>query len=258
MPFPNFRKKHYQDSIVNPKEALDYFQKIFKSANFAPPIAIIFCYSEDLMEEISNQHLVTTIKRPTVGRLSLVNQTKGRVAILGNFGIGAPMAVIRMEEFAALGVKKFITIGTAGTLQKNLQIGDIVVCKKAIRDEGTSYHYLKPSKYAYASEEMTERIKESLEKMGKKYTLGTSWTIDAPYRETVAEAKHYQAEGVLTVEMEAAALFAVGKFRHLEVGALFAVSDSLAELEWVPHLRSPRTMKGLRIIYQVALDVLSQ
>ena len=80
-------------------------------------------------------------------------------------------------------------------MQKNLKIGDLIVCEKAIRDEGTSHHYLKASKYAYASKKMTERIRKSLDNLGQKYFLGTSWTVDAPYRETVAEAKQYQKEG---------------------------------------------------------------
>ena len=92
-----------------------------------------------------------------------------------------------------------------------------MVCEKAIRDEGTSHHYLKPSKYAYASKDMTQKIKNSLDKFKQKYFVGTSWTIDAPYRETVAEATQYQKEGVATVEMEASALFAVSQYRNVEL-----------------------------------------
>ena len=109
---------------------------------------------------------------------------------------------IALEELIAFGVKRFISIGTAGTLQKDIKVGDLIVCEKAIRDEGTSYHYLKPSKYAYASKEMTKRIKNALDALEQKYFVGTSWTIDAPYRETVVEARQYQKEGVATVEMK--------------------------------------------------------
>ena len=66
------------------------------------------------------------------------------------------------------------------------------------------------------------------------YRAGVSWTIDTPYRETVAEARRYQAEGVLCVEMEAAALFAVAKVRALQVASAFTISDSLADLVWNP------------------------
>jgi uridine phosphorylase len=131
-----------------------------------------------------------------------------------------------------------------------------MVCEKAIRDEGTSHHYLKHSKYAYASKEMTNKIKRSLEKFKQKYFVGTSWTIDAPYRETVAEAKQYQKEGVATVEMEASALFAVAQYRNVELGAIFTISDSLAELQWKPKFHLKKTKKGLEILYKIAVDVL--
>ena len=142
------------------------------------------------------------------------------------------------------------------TLQKNITIGGLMVCEKAIRDEGTSHHYLKHSKYAYASKDMTNKIKKSLDKFKQKYFIGTSWTIDAPYRETVAEAKQYQKEGVATVEMEASALFAVAQYRNVELGAIFTISDSLAELEWKPKFHFKKTKQGLEILYKVAVDVL--
>ena len=94
------------------------------------------------------------------------------------------MAVIVLEELAMTGVKRFMSIGTAGTLQKRIKAGDLVVCDRAICDEGTSHHYREHSKYAHASEEMTAGIIASLKKRRRKYVVGTSWTIDAPFRET--------------------------------------------------------------------------
>ena len=75
-------------------------------------------------------------------------------------------------------------------------------------------------------------------------------------RETVAEARHYQAEGVATVEMEASALFAVAAFRGVEMGAMFTVSDSLASLKWKPEFHSELTQKGLETIYRAAVHAL--
>ena len=103
---------------------------------------------------------------------------------------------------------------------------------------------------------MTNKIKNSLDKLNQKHFVGTSWTIDAPYRETVAEAKQYQKEGVATVEMEASALFAVAQYRNVELGAIFTISDSLAELEWKPKFHLKKTKTGLEILYKVAVDVL--
>ncbi len=241
--------------MFTPSEFMAYQKKRGKYPTFKIPEGVIFCYQRSLMEFILENHKTTKVEG-FYGEMYLLDETNGKVAVIGKFGIGSPVVATLLEELIAFGVKKFISIGTAGTLQKNIAIGDLMVCEKAIRDEGTSHHYLKHSKYAYASKDMTNRIKKSLDKFKQKYFVGTSWTIDAPYRETVAEAKQYQKEGVATVEMEASALFAVAQYRNVELGAIFTISDSLAELEWKPKFHLKKTKKGLEILYKVAINVL--
>ena len=219
------------------------------------PSGVILCYQRSLMNYIMENHKTTALAGSYRGLLSL-DETGGKVAVTGNFGIGAPAAVTVMEDLIASGVAKFISVGSAGTLQKHIKPGDLMVCERAIRDEGTSHHYLKPAKYAHASKEMSARIKKALDQAGLGYFTGTSWTIDAPYRETVAEARRYQKEGVATVEMEASALFAVAQFRKAEIGAIFTVSDSLAELRWKPKFHSRKTKKGLEVLYRAAVSAL--
>jgi uridine phosphorylase len=255
MTFPNLKGKHAEDAMFTPQEFLAYQKKIGKHPKFKPPAGVIFCYANDAINYFLKNYKVRKVEG-FIGDMYLLDDTKGRIGIIGNFGIGAPVAAALLEELIAFGVKKFITVGTAGTLQKHVRIGSIVVCERAIRDEGTSYHYLKHSKYAYASKELTEKIKKALERLGQKYFSGTSWTIDAPYRETVAEARQYQKEGVIAVDMEAAALFAVAKYRAVELGAIFAISDSLAELQWKPKFHSKKLKKSLEAICKIALDVL--
>lgn len=235
MSFPNLKNKHAHESVFSPKDFLTYQKGIGNRIKFKPPTGVIFCYSHGLIKHILGNHKTKKVSATnSFGQLYLISNAAGQVGIIANFGIGAPVATTILEELVALGVKRFISVGQAGTLQKNLKIKDIVVCSKAIRDEGTSHHYIKPSKYAYASRSMTARIEKALQELEREYTVGASWTIDAPYRETVAEARKYQKEGIATVEMEAAALFAVGQYRRVEVGAIFTISDSLAELKWEP------------------------
>ena len=97
---------------------------------------------------------------------------------------------------------------------------------------------------------------ESLDRCKVKYHVGTSWTTDAPYRETLAEIRKYQSEGVATVEMEAAALFAVAEYRKVDMGSFFTISDSLAELEWKPEFHGETAKKSLETIFKVAVEVL--
>jgi uridine phosphorylase len=255
MGFPNLKDKHEKDSLFTPSEFMAYQKKHGKYPKFKTPEGIVFCYQRSLMEFILENHKTTKVEG-FKGEMYLLDETNGKIAIIGKFGIGSPVVVTLLEELIAFGVKKFISIGTAGTLQKDITIGSLMICEKAIRDEGTSHHYLKHSKYAYASKEITNKIKKSLDKFKQKYFIGTSWTIDAPYRETVAEVKQYQKEGVATVEMEASALFSVAQYRNVELGTIFTISDSLVELEWKPKFHSKKTKTGLEILYKIAVDVL--
>jgi len=255
MGFPNLKNKHAKDSMFTPSEFMAYQKKRGKYPKFKPPVGVIFCYSKSLMEYVLENHKTTKVEG-FYGEMYLLDETNKKVAIIGKFGIGSPVVATLLEELIAFGVKKFMSIGTAGTLQKNITTGSLMVCEKAIRDEGTSHHYLKHSKYAYASKKITNKIKKSLDKFQQKYFIGTSWTVDAPYRETVSEAKQYQKDGVATVEMEASALFAVAQYRNVELGAIFTISDSLAELQWKPKFHLKKAKKGLEILYKVAIDVL--
>jgi len=103
---------------------------------------------------------------------------------------------------------------------------------------------------------MTAQTTLSLDTLQVPYMAGTSWTVDAPYRETIAEVKSYQEEGILTIEMEAAALFAVAEYRNVEMGALLTISDTLTDLTWNPQFHHDKTPEGLETLYRVAVDVL--
>ena len=149
-----------------------------------------------------------------------------------------------------------VSVGTAGSLQRDLKPGDLVLCEAAVRDEGVSHHYLPPGRLAAAPAGMTAALGAAMRRTGRQFRTGTSWSIDTPYRETLDEVRHYQAEGVLCVEMEAAALFAVAEVRGLQLASAFVISDSLAELTWSSHFGSPAVTSGLIELYQAAVTAL--
>jgi purine-nucleoside phosphorylase len=256
MTFPNHQDKYNSKPLFSPDDLHDYRKSADIGYRFQVPENIILCYSPILMKYVSENHTVSA-QKISLGDLFIFKESTGTVGLMGNFGFGAPVAVTLSEVLIAMGVKRIINIGVAGTLQKYIDIGDIVVCDRAIRDEGTSYHYLPPDTYAYPHSELIKQITETLNTKGTEYFNGATWTTDAPYRETIAEVSKYQEEGVLTVEMEASALFALGKHRNIEVGAIFTISDSLADLKWKPEFQSERTQKGLETIFKISLDVLS-
>jgi purine-nucleoside phosphorylase len=103
---------------------------------------------------------------------------------------------------------------------------------------------------------LTQRLHDALVAAALDPRSAGAWTIDAPFRETVAEVRHYAALGATVVEMEAAALFAVGAVRHVEVAGAFAISDSLADGEWVPQFRDPRLHEQLARMVPAAVAAL--
>jgi uridine phosphorylase len=255
MAYPHFRNKHEHEALVTPRAYLSYARTRGTVPKGLPPEGLIISYHRSLLRYVL-EHRRTRRVKGFFGEMFLLHETDNRVGIIGNFGIGAPGAVIHLEEFIEWGVRRFISVGTAGGLQKELEIGDLVLCERAIRDEGCSHHYLRPSKYAYPSPALTGRVRAALESRRLKFTSGTSWTIDTPYRETQAEVRRYRRQGVLTVEMEAAALFAVGKYRKAQVASIFSISDSLAEPPWEPKFHLRRNQAGLERIYRVAVAAL--
>ena len=223
--------------------------------DFPIPESVIFCYEGNLLDRITSVESIEQV-RGVGGGFYLLTETNNRVAVSGNNGIGAPGVSMLLEIYIELGIKRFINVGIAGGLQKTAHIGDVVVCNSAIRDEGVSYHYLEdPATPALPSENLTAALMQTLARDGIAYTQGPTWTTDAFFRETVGEIQHYQQEGVATVEMEAAALFAISTFRGVEMASGFVISDLMAELVWHPQILAQETHESLFRLYQAARNL---
>jgi len=143
-----------------------------------------------------------------------------------------------------------------GILQPDLEPGDIVVVDRAIRDEGTSYHYLPPGKYVGADASLAGELIEAIQERGGKCSYGTTWTTDAPFRETAEEIRQYQSEGVKTVEMESAGLFTIGQVRNIPTISVVVGMDKLSEFRWQVPERLSEIIHSLELVYQASLDVL--
>ena len=258
MPIPNFPNKHKSRPIVTPQEHVAYFRQQGFIPDFPIPESVIFCYEGNLLERITSVEKVEQV-HGLGGGFYLLTETDNRVAVSGNNGIGAPGVSMLLEILIELGIKRFINVGIAGGLQKASNIGDVVVCTSAIRDEGVSYHYLAdPSAPALPSENLTAAFMRTLKDDGILYTQGPTWTIDAFFRETVGEIQHYQQEGVVTVEMEAAALFVISTLRGVDMASGFVISDSVAELVWHPQILAQETHESLFRLYQAARTTLQE
>lgn len=169
----------------------------------------------------------------------------GRLGVY-KLGIGAPMTSIAVEELVVQGAREFLILGTAGGIATS-RPGGLVLYTKALRDEGVSHHYLPNSRYAVPDRGLVSGLREAMKKHGISFHSGPSWTIDAPYRESKRELTQYAKEGILTVEMEAAALFAVAKVVGARAAAVFMVSDMLTEDGWTGFVKGRRPQDFVRL-----------
>ena len=158
----------------------------------------------------------------------------GRRLAIVHPGVGASSAAARLEHMIALGCRKFVACGGAGVLVGSIGVGRIVVPTAAIRDEGTSYHYLAPAREVAPTRRALSAIEAVLRENNHDYVRGKTWTTDAVYRETRSRMARRQREGCVVVEMEAAAFFAVARFRRAEFAQILYGGDSLAGPQWDP------------------------
>lgn len=149
-------------------------------------------------------------------------------------GVGAALAAGQLEELIAHGYRNFVVCGSAGVLDREIQFGKIVVCTSAVRDEGLSYHYLPPGFSVEPDEEATRVLIEHLDEAGVAHIQGRTWTTDGFFRETPKKVARRREQGCITVEMEAAAFFAVSRFRAVRLAQMLYGGDDVSGAEWDP------------------------
>ena len=145
--------------------------------------------------------------------------------------VGAPFAVLVAEQLIACGCRCIIAYSSAGAVAEGLSLPCLVVPDRALRDEGTSYHYLPAAAWAEARGRLPNILARCAEASRLPVRRGATWTTDAPYRETQSQIEQHGARGVLAVEMEAAALMALAEARGAEIASLLHVTNSLGTAE---------------------------
>jgi uridine phosphorylase len=141
--------------------------------------------------------------------------------------IGGPYAVLIAEQMAVCGVKAVVGLASAGRIGRGLPLPAIVVADEAIRDEGTSLHYLPPGEIVAADATLANALVRALADVDLPVHRGLVWTTDAPYRETRSQIERWAACGALAVEMQAASLFAFGQRCGLPTGLVAHVTNGV-------------------------------
>jgi uridine phosphorylase len=140
--------------------------------------------------------------------------------------IGGPYTVLVAEQLAVCGVKAVVGLASAGRIGQALPLPGIVVADEAVRDEGTSLHYLPPAETVPADHALAEALTDAMDAIGLPIRQGLVWTTDAPYRETRSQIEHWASRGALAVEMQAASLFAFGQARGMATGLVAHVTNA--------------------------------
>ena len=159
-----------------------------------------------------------------------ITEYKGEEIVLCQAPVGAAPAAQLLDWLIGYGVRKIISAGSCGALEKFPE-STFLVPSKALRDEGTSYHYAPPSRFIETGNKARKAIKETVLEHGMKYQEVITWSTDGFFRETKEKVAYRKSEGCAVVEMECSALAAVSAFREATWGMILYTADSLADVD---------------------------
>jgi len=225
-PFPILEFDSEREAILEPASLVE---------SMDVPEECVICFFAEVIEYLVEAHSAKVVAHSVseIGRHPVYEiDFEGRRLVFFHPGIGAPLAAALLEEMIARGCKKFIACGGCGVLDREIAVGHLLVPVSAIRDEGTSYHYLPPGREVVMDPHALTAIESVLKSHGIDYLRTKTWTTDAIYRETPEKVEAYLAEGCLAVEMEAAAFFAVAQFRGVSFGQILYGGDAVIPGAW--------------------------
>lgn len=241
------------EPLVTANKYLEYKKNNGHIVEFTPPIIVLICYQQSTLDYLLNSNLKINQSKSFSNLYLLEN---GKVGILGGWGVGAPALAVKMEQLIALGVKKFIAIGTAGTLMNKHPIGSYIISPKALAEDGVAHLYLTKDEITAAA---SEYMLSTWENFLKNHSLpnfhkACTWSFSAMFRETPADINRVTNQGYDIVEMEAASLYAIGKKKEVETISLFVISDAIDLTTWAPHFKESIVRNNLHQLAKWALD----
>lgn len=213
-----------QTAVINPTH---------ENLALALPRKCVFAFLGAYIDEYANKtdtRQVSTFVSATKHYPIYITKYKGEEIVLCQAPVGAAPAVQILDWLIGYGVREIISAGSCGALEKFPE-STFLVPSKALRDEGTSYHYAPPSRFMEVSEKARTAIKETILEHGMKHQEVISWSTDGFFRETKEKVAYRRSEGCSVVEMECAALAACASLRGTDWGMILYTADSLADVE---------------------------
>ena len=239
--------------IVTAEKLLAHKRAHGHVGDFQAPETILVCYQRTTMHYFLERYPEFQPSE-AVSHLYLFNE--GQIGILGDWGVGAPGLAIKMEELIALGAKRFIAVGTAGGLMDIHPIANLVLCPKALAEDGVAHLYLPyDQQIVEADPQMILGWTQFIEERSLlPFASAMAWSFSALFRETVADVHRVREQGCSVVEMEAATLYAIGREKGVQTLSLFVISDSITSEEWIPRVKAPEVKTSLHQLADLALQ----
>lgn len=222
------------DEFENEEAIIDPSIIIKPIPNF--PEVVVSIFSHYLFDEIVSTFNLTNV----IGHTKDVDGIwpiyeliyKGKRIGFSKARLGGPACAGTGEEIISMGAKTLILLGNCGVLDRTIEDCGIIIPTSAIRDEGTSYHYLPASDEIEVNQKYLKLFEEILEEHHYSYVTGKTWTTDAFYRETKSKMERRKKAGAITVEMECASMAAMCQYRHVDFFQFLYAGDNLDNDTW--------------------------
>ncbi|MDD6682970.1 MAG: nucleoside phosphorylase [Clostridiales bacterium] len=212
-----------QTAVINPTH---------ENLDMKLPEKCVFAFLGDYIDPYANKtetQQISLFVSATKHYPIYITKYKGEEIVLCQAPVGAAAATQILDWLIGYGVRKIISAGSCGTLEKFPE-STFLVPNKALRDEGTSYHYAPPSRFMDISLDARSAIEKTILEHGMKYQEVITWSTDGFFRETKEKVAYRKSEGCAVVEMECAALAACAAFRNAAWGMILYTADSLADV----------------------------
>lgn len=226
-----------KEAIINP-------ELLQKEYGVLPYNKLIITFFKDALNKLLEEGLITpylTVKGEN--ELVLYKFVDSEVLVMHGM-IGCPATAGFLDELTGIGITKVMFCGGGGVLDKAIEVGKLMIVEGAIRDEGFSYHYVKPSRIIYSQADVQDKMINYFEENQIPYFKGLTWTTDAFFRETKEKIQRRKDEGAKIVEMEQSGCIAVAQFRNVKYGAIIYAGDDVSQSEW--DRRDWQNRKGIR------------
>lgn len=237
----------WYDEIVKPVKG----KKSFKPG----PVTVMVSNADDLaclagIAGIDNQKACKFVMSRMYSHPDLTFSLAGPV-------VGAPYAVLLMENLTAWGMREMFYIGWCGAISAEAKIGDVIIPSGSIIDEGSSIHYNgKSGETANPSKDTVHQLKAALDARNVHYLENMVWTTDGIFRETPHKTAFFRSKGAVAVEMETSALFSAAFFRGIKAGAVLVVSDDLSSGQWRHGFKSSRFLENRKRVIEAVCSLL--